>query len=99
MENYKYHLSNNCLTIYDSYKITSEEDMENILFNVRINNTESNYEVLHNRTDKSFIKEWKSHNLLYNLHIFRSHTADVDMEYPLKWYYKLAWDILSIFYI
>ena len=37
------------------------------------------------RKMKSLRKEWATHNLCYALHIKRSSTKDVDLNYPQKW--------------
>lgn len=47
------------------------------------------------RTFESYVREWKGHNRLYNLGLFRSHTKDVDLEEPSKWYLELIWMIIG----
>ena len=47
------------------------------------------------RTFESYKREWKAHNNMYNLHLFRKHTKDVDMEEPIKWYYELIYWIIG----
>ena len=37
-----------------------------------------------NRSTESLSREWATHNALYALGIFRSHTKDVDLEYPQR---------------
>ena len=37
-----------------------------------------------------------THNRLYRWGIKRDHTADVDLNYPLKWYVELIYRILGI---
>lgn len=90
-----YNLTNNCLTISNSYKITDKDIMNHELEIIREKEYENKYEILNNRTNNDLIKEWRAHNLLYKLNIFRSHTKTVDLEYPQKWYYKLIWKILG----
>lgn len=48
------------------------------------------------RTLKSWIKEWKSHNRLYKLGLFKSHTKDCDLEENEKWWRLLAYQFLGI---
>lgn len=31
------------------------------------------------RDMKSYMNEWRAHNILYKLHLFRSHTVDTDL--------------------
>jgi integrase len=47
------------------------------------------------RTFDSYVREWKGHNRLYKLHLFRSHTKDVDLEEPSKWYLEIVWLIIG----
>lgn len=47
------------------------------------------------RSEKSLVAEWEAHNALYNLHIMRSRTAEVDLNYPQK--YEWAYFLLAPF--
>lgn len=47
------------------------------------------------RSFDSYVREWKAHNNLYKLGLFKSHTKDVDMEEPIKWYYELIYWIIG----
>lgn len=47
------------------------------------------------RSTKSLIREWRAHNVLYALHIFRSHTKDVDLNAE-TWYGNFVYALLSI---
>lgn len=76
--------------IVDSYKV-KEKDMRSILCMFL-------YEVgtIYERPIYSWIKEWKAHNRLYKLGLFRNHTRDCDLEENEKWYRLLAYQILGI---
>lgn len=63
--------------IKDSYLIKKERLMVRKLNQLKQIMPESK---VWNRSLKSLIFEWKTHNLLYELHLFRSHTTDVDLE-------------------
>ena len=41
--------------------------------------------------------EWKAHNLLYDLNLFRSHTKDLDLDYE-PWYRRSCYYVLSKIY-
>lgn len=43
----------------------------------------------------SYVREWKAHNNLYKLGLFKSHTKDVDLEEPIKWYYELIYWLIG----
>lgn len=47
------------------------------------------------RTFDSYVREWKGHNNLYNLHLFRKHTASVDLNEKQKPYEELIWLIIG----
>ncbi len=49
------------------------------------------------RSNMSLINEWRVHNLLYDLHLFRKHTKDVDFTLN-KWYVEVLYAIVSPLY-
>lgn len=49
------------------------------------------------RTFDSYVREWKAHNRLYKLGLFRSHTKDVDLEEPSNIFKEFIWLILGGF--
>ncbi len=77
--------------IKDSYKIREEEDITTILILFKM---KTNYNSKRNL--KSWIKEWKTHNRLYRLGLFRSHTKDCDLEENEKKRRLIAYKILGI---
>lgn len=77
------------IKIINSYKV-KEKDMLTILEEFR-----SKAKWAYHRTTKSWLKEWKAHNRLYRLGLFRSHTVDCDLEENEKWYKLLAYQILG----
>ncbi len=79
------------VSIINSYKVTKTEDMIIIL---RLFKLKTYYKS--RRTLKSWIKEWKAHNRLYKLGLFRSHTKDCDLEENEKWWRLLAYQFLGI---
>ena len=93
-------VSKNNIHIEDSYKVNRKDDMQIVLTDIRANHSLEESDVL-KRTDSSLIKEWRVHNVLYNLHLFREHTKDVDLNYPqskmIKIAYSIAYFIVSIF--
>ena len=50
------------------------------------------------RSMRSLRAEWMVHNACYRLHILRSHTADVDLNYPnrIEWLYRLLAPLASL---
>lgn len=47
------------------------------------------------RSFESYVREWKGHNRLYYLHLFRSHTKDVDLDEDMSMLWELIWLILG----
>ena len=82
--------------ILDSCKMTSKVEMREYLEAVR---RQSPAEMAVNKRDlESQVREWRSHNLFYKLHIFRSRTKDVDLELQQPWWRELFCRVVSFFY-
>ena len=47
------------------------------------------------RSVESWIREWKAHNRLYRLGLFKEHTKDCDLEENEKWYRRLAYWVIG----
>ena len=47
------------------------------------------------RTFESYVREWRGHNRLYKLHLFRKHTKDVDLEEPQRLFWRIVWGIIG----
>ena len=82
--------------IVDSCKVKSKEDMRAFLQALR---DEVGPEMAVNQRDiESQIREWRSHNFFYRIHVFRSRTKDVDLEVKQTWYRELFCRVVSFFY-
>lgn len=82
--------------IEDSYKVTHIKDMKAFLSKIS-STTEITCNVFNTVSCNSLIREWRAHNLLYSLHLFRSHTKDVDLN-KNKWYTNILYCVLSCLY-
>lgn len=82
-----YSISKNNLHIINSYDYRKEE-MLDVLLKTFCRHVDSK---VWTRTLSSLKDEWCVHNALYRLHILRSRTADVDLNYPCRaeWLYNL----------
>lgn len=78
--------------IKDSYKIDTKEYMKLILTQFKVRTGFKS-----KRSIDSWIKEWKSHNRLYRLGLFRKHTADCDLEEKEKLHRLIAYEIIGRF--
>lgn len=92
-----YNINNEGLSIPDSWNIKYKYEMDFVLNCIKTDNKDKDYNVL-KRSNENLIKEWRSHNILYNLGLFKPHTETVDFEYPQKWYYKLCYFIIDLLY-
>jgi hypothetical protein len=82
----------NNIQIADSYKISKHQ------FDKILNDIVSKYPnhiVIQNRNIKSIKNEWAVHNLLYALHIKRTRTGSVDINWPINKYASLLYNILG----
>ena len=78
--------------IKDSYKVRNKEYMRLILTQFRIRTGFKS-----KRSIDSWLKEWKSHNRLYKLGLFRKHTADCDLEENEKLHRLIAYEVIGRF--
>ena len=95
MGSYKVVVSDNNIRIENGYLLRGRS-FEFVLNCIRAN--EPN-EVTANRSNYSLSYEWAVHNALYKLGLFRSHTKDVDLNYPcrIEWLYILLGTIIYPF--
>lgn len=70
----------NNIRIEDSYTINHKQ-FKNVLNKLKTSFTSNVF----TRSMWSLCCEWAVHNVLYRLGIWRSHTKDVDLNYPNKW--------------
>lgn len=47
------------------------------------------------RSLNSYVNEWKGHNNLYKLGLFKDHTKDVDLEEPQSILWRIIWWIIG----
>lgn len=82
--------------ICDSYLIRRRTEMSGKLLELKVG---TDYcRVWHERSERTLIREWRGHNCLYDLGLFRSHTKDVDLDVPTKWWQQAIFAVLSFFY-
>lgn len=86
----------NNIHIQDSYKVTTTESMKFILQLVKY--TTSNRDIVYKRIMKSWLREWKAHNILYKFNIQRSRSQHTDLSENESMMRRFAYFILSLFY-
>ena len=82
--------------ITDSCLVKSKDAMRAYLEGLR--ETVDPEMAVNQRDIESQVREWRSHNLFYLLHVFRSRTKDVDLELHQTWYRELFCRVVSFFY-
>lgn len=96
MDSSKVILSLTNTRILDSFSVKTKDEMRSFLEQVR--KTASPDMAVNKRDMESMIKEWRSHNIFYFLHIFRSRTKDVDLELKQAWWRELFCRVVDFFY-
>jgi len=82
--------------ITNSYYLTNEE-IEKVAEQVEYSrHVIYDWRCKHIRKKKSYIREIKAHNKLFNLGLFKSHTIDTDLEEDISIWEEMIWRILSI---
>ena len=82
--------------ILDSCMVKSKAEIREYL--VALRQSASPEMAVCKRDLESMVREWRSHNLFYNLHVFRSRTHDVDLELEQTWYRELFCRVVDFFY-
>lgn len=95
---YKVSLTETCTSIQNSNIMGKRNDMNNFLNILKKDYSDKNL-AINKRTNKSMIREWCAHNLLCNKGILENRTCCVDLNINQKWYVKLGYFILNIFYV
>lgn len=86
-------VTKNNIHIPDSYKVRNVNTMRAVL--LREKALHPDCEVFKHRTTESLVREWRAHNRLYRLGIFKNRTKDVDLEWPQTWWMKVGYFILG----
>lgn len=86
-------VTKNCITVIDCYEDYSKKTIKCYLKNLR--ETYPEYDIF-KRSDKSLMREWRAHARLYKLGLYKEHTKDCDMEYPIERKYEIIWNLIGI---
>lgn len=89
-----YLASSNNVHIIDSYRYHKRKQINTILD--VIFRFEYNSPVFANRERWSLASEWRAHTRLYKLGLWKSHTKDVDLNWPIKWYEVILYNIFGL---
>lgn len=87
----EYIISKGNCKIINSYKTTDKKVMLDF-----INKLREEYKEFQVRTSLSYYREWKAHNILYKLGLFRNHTRDTDLNVDEKLSRRICYFIISL---
>lgn len=82
--------------IIDSCKVSSKQAMRDYLLKLR--ESVPDEMAVCQRDVESMVREWRSHNFFYKLHVFRRRTHDVDLEVKQTWYRELFCRVVDFLY-
>ena len=94
-ENSYIHIQFNSKNIHiiDSFRVKRKRDMEKLLSQVEY--ASFNRGIFYSRNLKSWIQEWKAHNVLYNLGIIKKKNTNLNEK--ISTFNKVKYFILSLF--
>lgn len=82
--------------IRESYTFTDPKCMLEAMFLIREEAKRFNIE--YKRTNISWLREWKAHNVMYKMGLFKKSTANTDLNENESWFRRLVYWFLSLFY-
>lgn len=89
------YVTDTCIVIYDGY-LTRKGDFARVLeaYAMRFQASHGYFPLWwEKRTMRGMCLEWATHNALYNMGLFSSHTKDVDIEAEQAWWLKAAYAV------
>ena len=87
----QYTISPHNLHVKSSFEIR-KKDFEQELMAIRAEHPDC---LVWNRSIRSLVREWATHNAFYALGIFRSRTAHMDLNWPQRWLFRLGYAIIG----
>lgn len=91
-EQFKYSVSPNNIHLESSFHVPKKNFVRELMA-IRAEHPES---LVWNRSIRSLVREWATHNAFYALGIFRSRTAHMDLNWPQRWLFRLGYAIIGV---
>ena len=85
----QYNITPTNIQLKSSFQV-KKADFERELLAMREAHPES---LVWNRSIKSLKREWAAHNAFHALGVFRKKTADVDLDWPQKWFFRVGYAV------
>ncbi len=90
-EEFKYSVSPNNIHLESSFQVPKNAFVRKLMA-IRAEHPESQ---VWNRSIRSLVREWATHNAFYALGIFRSRTAHMDLNWPQGWLFRVGYAIIG----
>ena len=87
----QFEITSDNIHLTSSFEV-GKADFERELLSMREAHPES---LVWNRSIKSLAREWAAHNAFHALGIFRSKTADVDLDWPQGWIFRIGYTVVG----
>ena len=84
------------IQIKNSHRVTKKADMTAIVSRLRTDAKKLGY--TYQRSNSSWVTEWRAHNYMYDKHIRRSQTASVDLNENESKAKLLSYSLMSLLY-
>lgn len=84
-----FYVSSRNILITDGYTI-NHKMFKDILLRLKSDRCD-----VYKRSMWSLRCEWATHNVLYKMGLYRSHTKDVNLNYPMKWYMEALYIVFG----
>ena len=88
----QFEITSDNIHLTSSFEV-GKADFERELLSMRESHPES---LVWNRSIKSLAREWAAHNAFHALGIFRTNTADVDLNWPQNWLTRLGYYVVGV---
>ena len=85
----QYNITPTNIQLKSSFQVR-KADFERELLAMREAHPES---LVWNRSIKSLKREWAAHNAFHALGMFRTKTADVDLDWPQNWFFRVGYAV------
>lgn len=91
MEDLKYSVSPNNIHLESSFRV-HKDAFERELQVIRAAHPDS---LVWNRSMRSLVREWATHNAFHALGIYKSRTAHMDLNWPQRWIFRIGYAIIG----
>ena len=92
----EYYIHKDNCQVRNSYRYINDDDLK-LEFIYYIMDTNSNF-LTGKRSAKSYVREWKAHNILYSWGVKPDSTKDTDLNISEKWIRRLGYFVIALLF-